>query len=628
MVLPLLFAAGAEWRRWGLESWRRAFEMLALASLIGLVWARLGLLPTTLIMLFLLCGIRLCLPRNVGQRRQLLLMGFLIWITTAISTFEISFLLWAILWVAGAGLVLMQQAWEGSASLRGGPLQKAPYLRVPAWTLGTVLLSVAFFVTLPRITLGFQAFPWRVGGLATTQAGLSDALELGNPGAIAPNSEVVLRILPSGSQSRSAESLALLKGITLEALEGQRWSTHSATPSRPFTRIESLEAPSADQLTFEYYVAPSPQGILPFPYGRLALVQPQRMPILSGPGGSLRWLYPTRRPLPLHFLLEPATAPAEAPPRGRRLALLTDTGQGTESAERYSRKLIPGEPPAGEVATRLSESLRTFAYTLANPSGAATNPLQDFLEVSRAGHCEYFASALALMLRYRGIPARVVNGYRLGPWIEEGGYWLVTQNEAHSWVEFYDAERSAWQVADPTPAGPPAGLAASTFWAVFQRWTDAIRFRWDRHIVRFSDADQVAGLDWIQARFSASPTLRPARNTLISALLIALAGSLAWTAWRFRPWLPRCGRARRPGATRGLEPLKPLLRAAGPQCQPATGETAHQWILRLAAILPERAEALRQVAEVVDTVAYGGEDSQRLKTLVKQEAKAWRRSQR
>ena len=626
MVAPLLFAALAEWRGWALGSWRRTFEVLALACLIGLVAIRAGLLPTIIILLFLLCGIRLCLPRDVGQRRQLLLMGFLIWITTAIATFEIGFLLWSILWVAGAGLVLMQQTWESSARLRGGPLQKAPYLRLPGWTFGTVLLSVAFFVTLPRITLGFRAFPWGVAGLTATQAGLSDSLELGNPGAIAPNNDVVLRILPSDERSRFAESLVLLKGITLEALEGQRWTAHTATPRTAFARLESLDTPAPNQLAIEYFVAPSPQGILPLPYGRLALLQPQGMPILSGPGGSLRWMYPTRRPLPLRFLLEPAPGPTEGPPRGLRRELLTSTGTGTESAERYSRRLIPGELPARELADRLSESLRTFAYTLANPSGSAANPLQDFLENSRAGHCEYFASALALMLRYRGIPARVVNGYRLGPWIAEGGYWLVTQNEAHSWVEFYDAERSAWQVADPTPAAPPAGLAAGTLWAVFQRWTDAIRFRWDRHIVRFSDEDQVAGLGWVQAKVSGFQSLRPDRSILLSALWMVLAAALVWAAWRFRPWLPREGRSKHRTTEHALKPLKPLLQAAGHQRQPAPGETAHQWILRLSSCVPERAEMLLHIAAEADAVAYGGGDAQRLKTLVKLEAKLWRNS--
>ena len=629
MVAPLLFAALAEWRRWGLGHWRRTFEILALTCFIGLVWARIGLVPTVIIMLFQLCGIRLALPRDMGQRRQLLLMGFLIWITTAISTFDVSFLLWSILWVAGAGLVLMQQAWEGSASLRGGPLQKAPYQRLPGWIFGTVLLSAAFFVALPRLTLGLRSFPWGVAGLTATQSGLSDTLDLGDTGPITPSSEVVLRILPlSAERPLAADSLALLRGIALEALEGQRWSPQAGTPRTSYARLEASAGSPAHQLSLEYFVAPSPHGILPLPYGHMALLSTQGMPVVDGPGGSLRWMYPSRRALSLRFLLEPAATLVEAPPRGRRWALLIDTGKGTESAERYSRRVIPGALPASELARRLSESLQTFAYTLDNPSGNAANPLQDFLENSRAGHCEYFASALALMLRYRGIPARVVNGYRLGPWIAEGGYWLVTQNEAHSWVEFYDSEGSAWRVADPTPAAPATGLEAGTYWAALQRWTDALRFRWDRYVVRFSDEDQVAGLDWLQARFAELPHWRPGRTARNSALVIALTSLLAWGAWRSRSWWRRYDRSRLPEPGHGLDHLKPLLRVAGRQFQPAPGETARQWILRLAVRSPERTETLQQIAEAADAVAYGEEASRRLKTLVKTETKAWRQTRR
>lgn len=623
MAVPLLVAALAEWRRWDLAPWRRGFELLALAGLAGLAWARIGMVPAIVVVLFLLCGIRLCLPRDLGQRRQLLLMGFLIWITTAISTFEINFLLWSILWVAGTALALTQQAWDGSANRKGAPLQGAPYRKVPGWTLGAALLAIVFFASLPRISLGFRAFPWGVAGLTATQAGLSDSLELEDAGPIAPSGELVLRVLPpTPDPSRYAASLALLRGIALESLDHQRWSPGQETPAVPYRRLYALTGASTDRIALEYFVAPSPSGILPFPYGRLWLVPPEGMPVQDGQGGSLRWMYPSRRPIPLRFMLEPAATLAEPPLTGRRRALLTDTSEGTESAERYGRRVVPGEASAREAAERLTTSLRTFQYTLANPSGGAANPLQDFLERSRAGHCEYFASALALMLRYRGIPARVVNGYRLGPWISEGGYWLVTQNEAHSWVEYYDDAALAWRVADATPAAPPAGLEIGTFWAAFQRWTDAIRFRWDRHVVRFSDQDQLAGVEWVHARLAGLPDWRPGRRTMFSALLLGLAGLVAWAAWRSRPLLAR---AKRKEPERGLKALKPLLRAAGRSFRPSSGETARRWLLRLSWRVPEQAAALARLADEVDAVAYGGGDPRRLKGMVKAEARLWRR---
>ena len=623
MAVPLLFAALAGWRRWELGSWRRAFELLALACLLGLGWVRIGMVPTIVAMLFLLCGIRLSLPRDLGQRRQLLLMSFLVWITTAISTFEVDFLAWSILWVAGAGLVLMQQAWEGSARLRGGPLQEAPWRRVPGWTLGAVLLAAGFFSILPRITLGFRAFPWGVAGLTSARAGLSDSLDPGETGSIAPSGELVLRVVPRSPEGvREAASLALLRGLALESLDGQRWEASPDTPPAPYRRLGAWAGGIPGRIDLEYFVAPSPSGILPLPYGRLWLAPPAGMPIVEGRGGSLHWLFPSRRAIPLQLALEPSADRPEPPPDRERRVLLTSVGKGTESAERYGRRLVPGELPARETAQRLARALRTFDYTLDNPSGNAANPLQDFLERTHAGHCEYFASALALMLRYRGIPARVVNGYRLGPWIPEGGYWLVTQNEAHSWVEYFDEAAGAWRVADATPAAPPAGLDIPGIWTAVQRWVDAVRFRWDRHVVRFSDQDQMAGLEWVRTRLSRLPDWRPGRGTRFSVLGAGLAGLAAWAAWRAR--IGKRG-ARRPGRPPGPNLLKPLLKAAGQPFQPSTGETMRRWLLRLSWRLPERADAMARLADEADAVAYGGGDPGRLKELVKLEARIWRR---
>jgi hypothetical protein len=632
MAAPLLLAALAEWRCWRLGPWRRWLEALALLCLLGLFGIRIGLVPSLVLMLFLLCGIRLSLPREEPQRRQLLLMGFLIWSTTAISTFEIHFLLWAILWVAGAALTLMQQAWERSANLRNGPLPRAPYGRLPGWVLGTVLLSAGFFVVLPRLTLGLRSFPWGVAGLTGAQAGMSDSLELSGSGPITPNSEVVLRILPAGALStdeltRYAHALSLLRGVALESLEGQRWMPDRDTPAPIFERLDpdplSFRAATPGQLQLDCFVAPSPQGILPLPYGRLGLAPPPGMPLRSGFGGTVRWMYPSRRPLPLRILADPAFPITERPPGGKRWSLLTQTGVGTESADRWARQRVPVELPPQELADRLTHTLQTFRYTLDNPSGKAANPLQDFLEHSHSGHCEYFASALALMLRYRGIPARVVNGYRLGPWIGEGGYWLVTQNEAHSWVEYFDAGTRSWHVADPTPPAPPDLLGAATLWAFFERWTDALRFRWDRNVVRFSGEDQLAGLEWMRSRVATLPDWRPSRSEAFAlALASALGGALL--LWR---------RTRRSGRFKGslaisayaLVPLKPLLRVAGRRnLPPASGETLRHWLGRLSTQLPERSAALAAIAAEADAVAYGDRGAGPLKALVKAETKVWK----
>jgi transglutaminase-like putative cysteine protease len=633
MGLPMAVAALVEWRQWNLGSWRRPMEFLALTAVIGLLAARIGLIPTVTITLFVLCGIRLSLPREVPQRRQILLMGFLVWITTAISTFEIHFLLWSVLWALGAGAALMQQAWEPSASLRRGPIQAPPFLKVPLWVLSSSLLSAFFFLSLPRITTGLHSFPWGVAGLTSSQAGMSDALDLGQSGPIAPSGEVVVRILPRANLNPEEwtyyqHALSLLRGVVLESIDGQRWESSPETPDRAYGRVTPsiLDRYSTVQgfLVLDYFVAPSAQGILPLPYGRLGLIPPAGMPIRAGRGGDLRWMFPSRRPVAMNVIADPSNLLPEGPPSPSRHQLLTQTGTNTEAVNRWARDVVPGNVSAAELARRLTEALTRFRYTLDNPSGNAGNPLQDFLERSQAGHCEYFASSLALMLRYRGIPARVVNGYRLGPWIEEGGYWLVTQNEAHSWVEFFDESSRIWRVADPTPPAPAASLSSRTLWAAFQRWTDAIRFRWDRYVVRYSDEDQLAGFEWVRERVSGLSFSSPGPRTLRWVAFTLLAALGLW-AWVRILRLPGSRTFLDSPSRHVLKELRPLVRIASRACPPAPGETIRHWLLRLSRLAPERREALQALAAEADLVAYRGSDSQSLKRMAKTEAQAWKK---
>ncbi|MFN9704513.1 MAG: transglutaminase-like domain-containing protein, partial [Planctomycetota bacterium] len=109
------------------------------------------------------------------------------------------------------------------------------------------------------------------------------------------------------------------------------------------------------------------------------------------------------------------------------------------------------------IATRADEATRWLQrnrrYTLPGQEGFARN-LGDFLVGGGAGHCEYFATALALLLRLQGIPCRLVGGYLAREWDQERKEVVVRGRHAHAWVEVLD-ERGVWLTFDPTP---PAGL--------------------------------------------------------------------------------------------------------------------------------------------------------------------------
>jgi transglutaminase-like putative cysteine protease len=89
-----------------------------------------------------------------------------------------------------------------------------------------------------------------------------------------------------------------------------------------------------------------------------------------------------------------------------------------------------------------------FRYEEHPPAPTSNPPLVDFVEVSRAGYCQHYAGAMAVMLRMLGIPARVAVGFTSGTW--KAGVWTVTDHQAHAWVEAWFAG-FGWMTFDPTP---------------------------------------------------------------------------------------------------------------------------------------------------------------------------------
>jgi hypothetical protein len=126
-----------------------------------------------------------------------------------------------------------------------------------------------------------------------------------------------------------------------------------------------------------------------------------------------------------------------------------------------------------------------FTYTLDLPSSPGEATLDHFLLDRRAGHCEYFSTAMAILLRTQGIPAREVNGFLGGNWSDFGDYLAVTQNEAHAWVEVW-FPNYGWVPFDPTPAGRGESLGTSDWFWPGRFLFDAIQHRWNKWVLDYS----------------------------------------------------------------------------------------------------------------------------------------------
>jgi len=121
------------------------------------------------------------------------------------------------------------------------------------------------------------------------------------------------------------------------------------------------------------------------------------------------------------------------------------------------------------------------------------NPLENFLFTSKYGNCEYFASALSVMLRIAGVPSRMVGGYRGGYYNEVGGYYLVPQKNAHIWVEAFIPQKG-WVRVDPTPASVGA-FSVSDKGNIFLKvsiFFDTINYYWNTVVINYNLQSQLS----------------------------------------------------------------------------------------------------------------------------------------
>ncbi len=264
-----------------------------------------------------------------------------------------------------------------------------------------------------------------------------------------------------------------------------------------------------------------------------------------------------------------------------------------------------------EQVRAVERHLRTFSYTLDLPASSAETSLDYFLFVRRAGHCEYFSTAMAVLLRAQGIPTRNVTGFLGGAWNPGAGYLRVTENDAHSWVEVW-FPGAGWVPFDPTP---PARLemaqrgTAGAWASPLREWFDGVEYRWYRWVIDYNLDRQLAVFRGVGSLFSrgrgASPgDAAPARprgpgggtgDPPWIVLALVLGGGAFWVVRRRR-------RARLPEEARVYLALRRAYARAG------VGDAAAgplQWAEGLARDSAPGAEAAGRLVRIYLDARFG-----------------------
>lgn len=379
-------------------------------------------------------------------------------------------------------------------------------------------LSIPIFAAMPRLR---QPFVMGQGagnlGLSRT-TGFSDQVDLSLTSEIRGNRAVAVRL--QAAEGLSPESLRL-KAATYDFYRGRNWHRHPRgeqilVPTEgdlfrfPSTTPGDLE--NAEKVTV--FLEPLGSQSVATPVETLAVrFEGRRRLVRLDAGGAVMLPgLPERRTLQYDVYigeeprLEGIGARAEGPSLpvgGYELPL--DALDFEELSPRIVDLAaeVMGEGSDGERLDRLlGHLLSEYSYTVDFVGRDGQKPLEDFLFEHKSGHCEYFASAMVLMARSQGIPARLVTGFLGAEPNPLEDLYVVRQQNAHAWVEAWTPDRG-WQVYDPTPPEGRPGVANQDFSLIAQQLWDYLSFRWDRYVLTYGAEDQRGFFETVKDRLAA-----------------------------------------------------------------------------------------------------------------------------
>ena len=398
-------------------------------------------------------------------------------------------------------------------------------------------LALPFFFLIPRLGGGGVA---RGMGESQPITGFSEHVKLGDVASIKKSSRVVLRV----QLNRQPGKYLRWRGMAFDYYDGRSWSV-----GREQGRTETANqgelgvAPGADNaLQYRYPLqvaaASEPswlqQRFVLEPLETSALFAAPRAVSVQGPMAVLyrdkltgnlsavalkgRVAYGVTSDIsgPSEQELQRET-PAASPDQVRRI--YATARRLDPRISQLAHEITRNAPTPYNKAKAIESYLKTnFRYTL-DLKGSDEDPLAEFLFETREGHCEYFATAMTIMLRTLEIPARIVNGFQMGEYNELNNMYTVRESDSHSWVEAYFPRSDSWIEFDPTPAAGINDYSSGGLLARLRKYADAMEVFWLDYIVTLDSEEQASIMVDVQHRLL----------SIKDRLLAAYTGVKIWT---------------------------------------------------------------------------------------------------
>ncbi len=492
-------------------------------------------------------------------------VGFLEILAASVLSASLTFFVFLVLFLAFAvatfaGSEIRRSMRKPHRIARSGVL-RLPW-RLAALTatmsVGILALTAGLFFLLPRTA---QAAFRHLAPERYHLPGFSNEMTLGEIGEIQKLQTAVMHVRITGGRHNAALKW---RGMSLAEFDGRRWFNRPepGAPLRVSQGLLQLASPFEQwrpgrRIQYDVQLSAMSSDVLFFA-GRPEVVLINSPFLIQAPGDSFRTGAAGTEGVRygVYSFLEDASTPQDGPeqaPLMVRLAYL-DLPPLDPRIPALARSVTEGALTDADRAGALERHLQTaYRYTTRLPEREVPDPLAHFLFERRAGHCEYFASAMAVMLRSLRVPARVVTGFQSGVYNPVSGWYIVRASDAHSWVEAW-LPRRGWTTLDPTP--PAADNPSASLWARFGFYLDAANTFWqewvlnynlDRQLIlatRVEDSGRTFGVEWVYRlrtgarRWRAAALAWGSRYGLAAlagvllALALWLAGPRLWAWWR------------------------------------------------------------------------------------------------
>jgi hypothetical protein len=482
------------------------------------IFSRSFLLATVHLALFGVV-VRMFSLRRERDHVTLAILAFLMVLASAVLTVDSIFLFsFAVFMMMAVGtFVLMEMRRSGHAAniqarhtndpqehrhLAFALARIAPVLMLMILASGTLV-----FFLMPRMSAGYMG-AYSFG--TNISSGFTDHVQLGQIGQIQQSSALVMHIEIDGDHVGGSD--LHWRGVALADFDGHTWSNTreqfllrrqgdsfavpSANPApRPSVISDAIHSTVRPHL-IHYRVLMEPIGTNVFflaPWPRI--VNGNYRMVVADSGGAIYNLDTSRAISRYEADSDIATAaPADLRAAGRDYPAKVTAGYLRlppldQRVPRLAAQITNAASNDFDKAAALENYLKTrFGYTLELPQTTPKDPIANFLFERKQGHCEYFASSMAVMLRTLGIPSRVVTGFRSDEFNDLTGNYVVRAKDAHAWVEAY-FPGYGWQTFDPTPAGisgTPQG------WNRLALYVDALSSFWRDWVVSYDTSHQYA----------------------------------------------------------------------------------------------------------------------------------------